>query len=173
MTVDDLEAHLKTPGPTIRAAWVAGTDAPQPVRRTAIPKPGGGTRHLGMPIVLDRLIAPALWQVVQEEWEPTFAKSSDGFRPKCSAHQAVGQAQAYIREGYTGVVDMDLERFFDQVNHAVLLSRVRRRVQDRRVVTLIHRFRKAGVLTLAGSGEPTAEGTPPGGRAHRCWRTCG
>lgn len=163
MTVDDLGAHLKTHWPTIRAALLAGTSVPQPVRRTEIPKPGGGTRNLGIPTVLDRFIEQALLQVFQEEWDPTFSESSYGFRPKRSVHQAVGQAQAYIQAGSTWVVDIDLEKFFDRVNHDVLLSRVRRRVQDRRVLTLIHRFLKAGVLTLEGSVEATAEGTPQGG----------
>jgi RNA-directed DNA polymerase len=163
MTVDDLEGHLQTHWPTIHTSLVEGSYAPQPVRRTEIPKPGGGIRNLGIPIVLDRFIEQALLQVLQEEWDPTFSERSYGFRPQRSAHQAVGQAQEYIREGYTWVVDIDLEKFFDQVNHDVLMSRVRRRVQDRRVVSLIHRFLKAGVLTLEGSVEPTAEGTPQGG----------
>ena len=94
MTVDDLEEHLKTHWPTIRASLLAGTYAPQPVRRAVIPKPGGGTRNLGIPIVLDRFIEQALLQVLQEEWDPTFSESSYGFRPQRSAHQAVGQAQA-------------------------------------------------------------------------------
>jgi RNA-directed DNA polymerase len=174
MTVDDLEEHLKTHGPTIRASLLAGTYTPQPVRRAAIPKPGGGPRNLGIPIVLDRFIEQALLQVLQPEWDPTCAERSDGCRPQRSAHQAVGQAQAYIRDGYTWVVDIDLEKFFDRVNHDVLMSRVRRRVKDRRVVTLIHRFLKAGVLTLEGSMEPTVEGTPQGGPlapllANRLW----
>jgi len=163
MTVDDLEEHLKTHGPTIRASLLAGTSTPQPVRRAALPKPGGGTRHLGLPIVLDRCIEHALLQVLQPEWDPTFSERSDGFRPQRSAHQAVGQAQAYSRDGDTWVVDIDLEKFFDRVNHAVLMSRVRRRVKDRRVVTVLHRFLKAGVLTLEGSLAPTVEGTPQGG----------
>jgi RNA-directed DNA polymerase len=163
MTVDDLGEYLKTHWPMIRAALLEGIYAPQPVRRTAIPKPGGGTRNLGIPTVLDRFIEQALLQVLQEEWDPTFSERSYGFRPQRSAHQAVGQAQAYTREGYTWVVDIDLEKFFDRVNHDVLMSRVRQRVKERRVVSLIHRFLKAGVLTLEGSIEPTAEGTPQGG----------
>jgi RNA-directed DNA polymerase len=163
MTVDDLGAYLKAHWPMIRAALLEGTYAPQPARRTEIPKPGGGTRNLGIPTGLDRFIEQALLQVLQEEWDPTFSERSYGFRPQRSAHQAVGQAQAYTREGYTWVVDIDLEKFFARVNHDVLMSRVRRRVKDRRVVSLIHRFLKAGVLTLEGSVEPTAEGTPQGG----------
>jgi RNA-directed DNA polymerase len=113
MTVNDLEAHLQAHWPTIRAALLAGTYMPQPVRRTEIPKPGGGTRNLGIPTVLDRFIEQALLQVLQEEWDPTFSERSYGFRPQRNAHQAVEQAQAYIRRGYTWVVDLDLEKFFD------------------------------------------------------------
>jgi RNA-directed DNA polymerase len=163
MTVGDLGEYLKTHWPTIRAALLEGTYAPQPVRRTVIPKVGGGTRNLGIPTVLDRFIEQALLQVLQEEWDPTFSERSYGFRPQRNAHQAVEQAQVDLRKGYTWVVDIDLEKFFDRVNHDVLMSRVRRRVKDRRVVTLIHRFLKAGVLTLEGSVAPTAEGTPQGG----------
>ena len=162
MSVDHLVEHLKTHWPTIRASLVDGTYEPQPVRRVAIPKPGGGTRNLGIPIVLDRFVEQALLQVLQEEWDPTFSEGSYGFRPRRSAHQAVAQAQAYIRRGHTWVVDVDLEKFFDRVNHDVLMSRVRARVKDRRVVRLIHRFLKAGVLTLEGIVEPTGEGTPQG-----------
>ena len=163
MSVDHLVEHLKTHWPTIRASLVDGTYEPQPVRRVAIPKPGGGSRNLGVPIVLDRFIEQALLQVLQEEWDETFSERSYGFRPKRSAHQGVAQAQAYIRQGYTWVVDIDVERFFDRVNHDVLMSRVRMRVKDRRVVRLIHRFLKAGVFTLEGMVEPTGEGTPQGG----------
>jgi RNA-directed DNA polymerase len=119
MTVEDLEEHLKMPWPAIRASLWAGTYAPQPVRRAAVPQPGGGTRHLGIPIGLDRFIAPALRQVLQAEWDPTFSVRSGGFRPQRRAHQAVGQAQADIQAGYTWGVDIDLEKFFDRVNHDV------------------------------------------------------
>jgi RNA-directed DNA polymerase len=163
MTVDDLGAYLKTHWPTIRAALLEGTYVPQPVRRTDIPKAGGGTRKLGIPTVLDRFIEQALLQVLQEEWDATFSERSYGFRPQRNAHQAVEQAQAYIRAGYTWVVDIDLAKCFDRGTHDVLMSRVRQRVQDRRAVSLLHRFLKAGVLTLEGNIEPTAEGTPQGG----------
>ena len=163
MSVDQLVEHLKTHWPTIRASLVDGTYTPQPVRRVAIPKPGGGTRNLGVPVVLDRFVEQALLQVLQADWDPTFSEGSYGFRPKRSAHQAVAQAQAYIRQGHTWVVDIDLEKFFGRVNHDVLMHRVRARLRDRRVVTLIHRFLKAGVFTLEGMVEPTGEGTPQGG----------
>ena len=161
MTVDGLVSHLKAHWPAIRTSLVEGTYNPQPVRRVEIAKTGGGTRNLGVPVVLDRFVEQALLQVLQADWDPTFSESSYGFRPGRSAHQAVEQAQTYIREGYAWVADLDLERFFDQVNHDVLLSRVRARVRDRRVVRLIHRFLRAGVFTL-GKVEPTEEGTPQG-----------
>jgi RNA-directed DNA polymerase len=163
MAVDDLGASLQTHGPTIRAAVLEGTYVPPPVRRTEIPTAGGGTRKLGLPTGLDRCIAQALLQVLQEEGDSTGVEGRDGFRPPCRAHQAVGQAQADIRAGSTWVVDIDLEPCFDRVNHAGLMRRVRRRVKDRRAVRLSHRFLQAGVLTLEGSVEPTVEGTPHGG----------
>jgi RNA-directed DNA polymerase len=127
-----------------------------------IPKAGGGERKLGVPVVLDRFVEQAIQQVLQEEWDATFSAGSYGFRPGRSAHQAVARAQSYIGEGYAWVVDLDLEKFFDRVNHDALLSRVRARVQDRRVVALIHRMLKAGVITPEGEAEPTVEGTPQG-----------
>ena len=163
MTVDDLVPHIKAHWSEIRASLLEGTYAPQLVRRVEIPKGGGrGIRQLGIPVVLDRFIEQALMQVLQAEWDPTFSASSFGFRPGRRAHQAVLQAQSYIQAGYTWVVDIDLEKFFDRVNHDVLLSRVRARVSDRRVVALIHRFLRAGVLTLDGVVEATLEGTPQG-----------
>lgn len=158
MTVEGLVAHLKENWPAIRSSLVEGTYKPQPVRRVEIPKAGGGTRDLGVPVVLDRFVEQALMQVLQGEWDPTFLEWSYGFCPGRSAHQAVAQAQTYIREGYAWVTDLDLEKFFDWVNHDVLLNRVR----DRRVVRLIYRFLKAGVFTLEGVVEPTVEGTPQG-----------
>jgi RNA-directed DNA polymerase len=163
MSVDELAGHLRRRWPSIRAALVDGTYAPQPVRRVEIPKPGGGVRKLGVPAVVDRFVEQALLQVLQAEWDPTFSASSFGFRPKRSAHLAVAQAQAYLREGYAWVVDLDLEQFFDRVNHDVLMSRVRKRVKDRRVLVLLHRFLKAGVMSLEGVLDPTPEGTPQGG----------
>jgi RNA-directed DNA polymerase len=162
MTVDGLAPHLKAHWPAIRTSLLEGTYKPQPVRRVEIAKTGGGTRNLGVPVVLDRFVEQALLQVLQADWDPTFSESSYGFRPGRSAHQALAQAQTYIREGYAWVVDLDLEQFFDRVHHDVLLSRVRARVRDRRVVRLIHRFLKAGVFTLEKVVEPTAEGTPQG-----------
>jgi RNA-directed DNA polymerase len=163
MTVEELEGHLKAHWPKIRARLLEGTYEPQPVRRVEIPKTGGGVRKLGVPIVVDRFIEQALLQVLQTQWDPTFSESSFGFRPKRSAHQAVAQAQQYLRRGYSWVVDLDLEKFFDRVNHDVLMSRVRRRIKDRRILKLIHRFLRAGAVSLGGALEPTAEGTPQGG----------
>ena len=162
MPVDALGAYGKTPGPTIRAAWLAGTSGPQPVRRTALPKAGGGTRHVGLPPGRDRCIEHARWQVLPEAWDPTCSERRSGCRPPHSAHHAVGPAQASIREGDAWVVDSDRERCVAQGNHDVWMRRVRRRVTDRRVLTVIHRFLQAGVLTLEGRVAPPAEGTPPG-----------
>jgi len=163
MTVQALPAYLREHWPTIRATLLNGTYQPQPVRRVEIPKPdGGGVRKLGIPSALDRFVQQAVLQVLQRQWDPTFSDSSYGFRPGRSAHQAVARAQGYIQAGYRWVVDLDLAQFFDRVNHDILMSRVARRVGDKRMLKLIRAFLTAGVLENGLVGT-TDEGTPQGG----------
>lgn len=162
MTVDELPAHLKEHWLSIRARLLDGTYKPQPVRRVEIPKASGGLRLLGIPTVLDRFIQQAVMQVLQADWDGTFSEASFGFRPTRSAHQAVEQAQTYIASGHAVVVDIDLEKFFDQVNHDILMGLVAKRVTDKRLLKLIRGFLTAGVLE-GGLVSPTEKGTPQGG----------
>jgi len=162
VTVVEFKDWLKVRWPSVKQALLDGRYLPQPVRRVDIPKPSGGMRTLGVPTVVDRLIQQALHQVLQPLFEPTFSAGSFGFRPGRTAHQAVRGAQAYIREGKRWMVDLDLEKFFDRVNHDVLMSRVAQRVSDARVLKLIRRFLEAGMMQ-EGLVEPRTQGTPQGG----------
>ena len=166
MTIDDAKDYLPEHWPGIQAQLLEGTYQPQPVKRVEIPKPDGGVRKLGVPCVVDRLIQQALLQVLQERWDPTFSEHSYGFRPGRSAHQAVAQAQRYVAEGYSYVVDLDLEKFFDRVNHDKLMARVAARVSDKRVLKFIRACLKAGVMEDGLVG-PVDEGTPRRDAARR------
>jgi RNA-directed DNA polymerase len=162
MTTHDLPGFLKQHWPAIRDQLLNGTYVPQAVRRVEIPKPDGGVRKLGIPTVLDRFIQQAVMQVLQRRWDRTFSQHSYGFRPGRSAHQAVEQAQQYIAEGYRFVVDLDLEKFFDRVNHDQLMAKIAERISDKCLLKLIRGFLRAGVME-GGLVSPVDEGTPQGG----------
>jgi len=162
MTVQGLPDYLREHWPALREQLLKGTYEPQPVRRVEIPKPDGGVRKPGIPTVLDRFIQQAAMQVLQRRWDRTFSEQSYGFRPKRSAHQAVAQAQQYLGEGYRWVVDLDLEKFFDRVNHDKLMGQVAKRVSDKRMLKLLRGFLTAGVMEN-GLVSPVDEGTPQGG----------
>jgi group II intron reverse transcriptase/maturase len=162
MTVEELPQHLAANWRAIREQLLAGRYQPQPVKRVEIPKPGGGTRQLGIPTVLDRFIQQCLLQVLTPIYDPTFSEHSYGFRPGRSAHQAVRAAQQYIQSGRRWVADVDLAKFFDRVNHDVLMERLSRRIGDPRVLGLIRRYLVAGIMANGITAE-RHEGTPQGG----------
>jgi RNA-directed DNA polymerase len=162
MTVDELGGHLKDHWLCIREQLLLGQYKPQPVKQVLIPKPGGGTRTLGIPTVLDRFIQQALHQVLCPMYDATFSPHSYGFRPGRNAHQAVRQAKQYIAQGHEWVVDIDLEKCFDRINHDILMGRLARRISDKRILRLIRRYLQAGIM-VNGVVQERYEGTPQGG----------
>ena len=162
MTIEEFPVFAKVHWPAIRQALIDGGYRPSPVRRVLIPKPGGGERALGIPTVVDRVIQQAIAQVLTPIFDPEFSELSFGFRPKRSAHGAVKQVQAYIKTGYRVAVDLDLQKFFDNVSHDILMARVARRVGDKRLLALIGRYLRAGVM-IGECVQPSEIGTPQGG----------
>jgi len=162
MTVNKLPGYLKKHWPEIHEQLLAGTYGPKPVKRVEIPKPDGGVRKLGIPTVLDRFIQQAMMQVLQAYWDKTFSEHSYGFRPGRSAHQAIRRSQQYVEQGYRWVVDIDLEKFFDRVNHDKLMGHLAKRLRDKRLLKLIRAFLNAGVMEN-GLVSATTEGAPQGG----------
>jgi RNA-directed DNA polymerase len=162
MTVDELQPYMQAHGKSLKQRILSGSYVPQPVRRVEIPKPNGGIRLLGIPTVIDRLIQQAMAQKLSELFDGAFSNSSYGFRPGRSAQQAVEQARKHVESGYVYVVDLDLAKYFDTVNHDLLMHLVSRKVQDKRVLKLIRAYLNAGVM-LGGLVSPTVEGVPQGG----------
>jgi len=162
MTVDELAGYVKQYWPILKARLLAGEYHPQGVRAVEIPKPKGGTRQLGIPCVVDRLIQQALLQQLTPIFDPLFSDYSYGFRPGRSAHQAIGTARAHVVAGHRWCVELDLEKFFDRVNHDVLMTYVARQIEDKRVLTLIRRYLEAGTMS-GGIASRRQEGTPQGG----------
>lgn len=162
ITLDEFPESFRHHWPEVRQQLLEGTYQPGPARRKSIPKPDGSLRHLGIPNVIDRLIQQAILQVLTPIFDPSFSESSFGFRPRRSAHGAIKQIQQTIRSGYRRCVDMDLSKFFDRVQHDVLMTRVSRKVHDRRLLKLIGRYLRAGVM-VDGLLQPSAEGTMQGG----------
>jgi RNA-directed DNA polymerase len=161
MSVTDLDAHLKTNWDVIKEQLLDGSYQPQAVLGIQIPKPNGGMRQLGIPTVVDRLIQQAIQQVLTPIFDPGFSKSSYGFRPGRSAHQAVSAAREFVKSGRRFVVDMDLEKFFDRVNHDILMSRIARKIKDKRLLRIICRYLQAGLMQ-DGLVSQRVEGTPQG-----------
>ena len=162
MSVEELPEYLRRHWGEIRQRLLAGTYQPKPVRRQEIPKSGGGVRELGIPTVLDRFIQQAILQVLQPRFDPTFSRHSHGFRPGRRAHDAVREAQQYIQEGRRWVVDVDLEKFFDRVNHDVLMGRLAKRIEDKAMLRILRRYLEAGVMAN-GVVMERHMGTPQGG----------
>jgi RNA-directed DNA polymerase len=162
MGVEDLLSYLKQHGAAVKQSILAGTYVPQPVRRVEIPKPDGGVRQLGIPTVVDRWVQQAIAQELNKIFDPGFSANSYGFRPNKSAHQAIMAARGYIEQGYGWTVDIDLEKFFDRVNHDKLMYLVARKVEDKRVLKLIRKYLESGVM-LNGVKVKSEEGTPQGG----------
>jgi RNA-directed DNA polymerase len=162
MSIDDFPEFARAQWDNIRDSLMAGTYQPSPVKRVEIPKPTGGKRPLGIPTVLDRLIQQAMYQVMMPIFDPDFSEFSYGFRPGRSAHDAVRKAREYLREGCRIAVDMDLSKFFDTVNHDVLMHRVARKIRDKRILRLIGKYLRAGVV-IKGRLQKSREGVPQGG----------
>lgn len=162
MTVDELFTWAQKNMETLRQSLLTANYRPQNIRGVSIPKPSGGTRTLGIPTVVDRLVQQAILQILQPIFDPLFSNSSYGFRPGRSTHQALIKAQSYVDAGYTEVVDMDIEKFFDKVNHDILMSRLARRIGDKRLLLIIRRFLTAGMMEKGVTSQERTEGMPQG-----------